>query len=77
MYFKLVLWMIVFVVESVVIIVGNVVIIVIFWEKRFILNRIWFFLINFFVVDLFIGVGVMEDIVCFVFCYKNDVCKVI
>lgn len=73
---KLALWTTAFVVESVAIIVGNAVTIAIFWEKRSTLNRTRFFLINLSVADLFIGVGVMEDIVCFALRYKNDACMV-
>lgn len=73
---KLALWTTAFAVESVAIIVGNAVTIAIFWEKRSTLNRTRFFLINLSVADLFIGVGVMEDIVCFTLRYKNDACKV-
>ena len=72
---KLALWTTAFAVESVAIIVGNAVTIAIFWEKRSTLNRTRFFLINLSVADLFIGVGVMEDIVCFALRYKNDACK--
>ena len=73
---KIILWTTAFAGESLAIIVGNAVTIAIFWKQRSTLNRTRYLLINLSVADLMIGVGVVEDVVCFALQYKNEACKV-
>ena len=61
---ELILWMIAFSLESLAIIVGNTISIVVFWKQRSSLKRTCYLLINLSVADLMVGVGVINDIVC-------------
>ena len=58
-----VLWTTVFTVESLVIILGNIVTIIVFWKRRSQLKRTSYLLINLSVADLMIGVANIENVV--------------
>lgn len=60
---ELILWMIGFSLESLAIIVGNTISIVVFWKQRSTLKRTSYLLINLSIADLMVGVGVIDDIV--------------
>lgn len=53
---ELILWMTVFSLESLAIIVGNTISIVVFWKQRSTLKRTSYLLINLSVADLMVGV---------------------
>lgn len=71
---ELILWMTVFSLESLAIIVGNTISIVVFWKQRSTLKRTSYVLINLSVADLMVGVGVINDIVCLPI--RNNVCQI-
>jgi len=72
---ELILWMIGFSLESLAIIVGNTISIVVFWKQRSTLKRTSYLLINLSIADLMVGVGVIDDIVCLLI--RNKVCKIL
>lgn len=57
---ELFFWIVIFVVEFLVIIGGNIIIIFVFWKLRFVLRRIYYFLINLIIVDVIVGLGVIK-----------------
>ena len=57
-----ILWIAIFTVESLVIILVNIVTIIVFWKRRSQLKRTSYLLINLSVADLMIGVGNIENV---------------
>ena len=56
-------WTIIFAVESLLIIVGNIITIIVFWKLRCVLKKTYCLLINLAVADLIVGFSAMEVIV--------------
>ena len=50
-------------VESLIIIIANIVTVIVFWKRRSKLKQTCLFLINLTVADLMVGVGIIEDVV--------------
>ena len=50
-------------VESLIIIIGNIATVIVFWKRRSELKQTCLFLINLTVADLMVGVGIIEDVV--------------
>lgn len=53
-------WIVVFAVEFLVIITGNIITIFVFWKLRSVLKRTYYLLINLTIADLTVGLGVIE-----------------
>ncbi|KAJ7381092.1 hypothetical protein OS493_004690 [Desmophyllum pertusum] len=53
-------WTVIFAVESLVIIAGNIITIVLFWKLRSALKRTYYLLINLTIADLIVGFGAVE-----------------
>lgn len=57
--------------EMVIVFIGNVIVIVIFWRKRLIFKWICYFLINFLVVDFLVGIGEIMYLYYNIFYFMN------
>ncbi|KAJ7381093.1 hypothetical protein OS493_004691 [Desmophyllum pertusum] len=57
---ELLTWNVVFAVEFLVIIAGNIITIIVFWKLRFVLKRTYYLLINLTIADLTVGLGVVK-----------------
>lgn len=53
-------WIVVFAVEFLAIVVGNIITIAVFWKLRLVLKRTYFLLINLTIADLIVGFGVFK-----------------
>ena len=68
-------WIIIFGVEALIIILGNIVTIVVFWKKRFYLRQTSFVLINLSIADLMVGVNTIESRIQEILSLSSASCK--
>lgn len=65
-------WTVVFAVESLIIITGNIITILVFWKLRYVFKKTYYLLINLTIADLIVGIGAIEIVTSNIFKLKTS-----